>query len=131
MRDVSDLASALLEHPSLVGVRVLVLHGSRARGDHGPMSDWDVGYLADDPATFDPASLALAITDAVGSDAVDLVDLATASALLRFRVARDGIVLLERPAGAFLDFRLEAIGFWCDAGTVIRQAHDDVLASLR
>jgi hypothetical protein len=32
--------------------------------------------------------------------------------------------------GAFLDFRLEAVRFWCEAGPVIRAAQADVLASL-
>ena len=67
---------------------------------------------------------------AVGTDAVDLADLTTASALLRFRAARDGVALLERPPGAFLQFRLEAVRFWCDAGPVIRTAQADVLAAL-
>jgi len=83
---VPDLAATMRDHPASVGTRLLVLHGSRARGDHSPTSDWDVGYLSDD-ARFDPAPLALAIADAVGSDAVDVVDLATGSALLRFRAA--------------------------------------------
>ena len=52
----------------------------------------------------------------MGSDAVDLVDLVTGSALVRFRAARDGIALLERPSGAFLDFRLDAIGFCATPG---------------
>jgi hypothetical protein len=62
---------------------------------------------------------------------VDLVDLAGAGALLRFRAARDGVLVLERRHDAFLDFRLDAVRFWCDAGPVIRAAQADVLASLR
>jgi hypothetical protein len=70
------------------------------------------------------------VTGLLGTDAVDLVDLAATSALLRFRAARDGAVLLERRDGAFLDFHLEAVRYWCDAGPVIRAAQADVLASL-
>jgi len=58
------------------------------------------------------------------------VDLRRASALLRYRAARDGIPLLERPPGEFQRFQLQAVQFWCDAETVIRRAHDDVLAAL-
>ena len=72
----------------------------------------------------------VALTRVLGTDDVDLVDLATASALLRFRAARDGVLLLEARPEAFLDFRLEAVRFWCDAGPVIRAAQADVLASL-
>ncbi len=112
----------------LPGVRLLVLHGSRGRGDAGPRSDWDFAYLADQ--RLDPTELLAKLTVAVGTDAVDLADLSTASALLRFRAARDGVALLERPPGAFLQFRLEAVRFWCDAGPVIRTAQADVLAAL-
>ena len=112
----------------LPGVRLLVLHGSRGRGDAGPRSDWDFAYLADQQ--LDPTELLAKLTVAVGTAAVDLVDLSTASALLRFRAARDGVALLERPPGAFLRFRLEAVRFWCDAGPVIRAAQADVLAAL-
>ena len=112
----------------LPGLCLLVLHGSRGRGDAGPRSDWDFAYLADQQ--LDPTELLAKLTVAVGTAAVDLVDLFTASALLRFRAARDGVALLERPPGAFLQFRLEAVRFWCDAGPVIRTAQADVLAAL-
>jgi predicted nucleotidyltransferase len=129
----AELAAALAGHPATAGVGVLVLHGSRARGDAGPAADWDLAYLTDDRLDApppDPSALVAAATGLLGTDAVDLVDLATASALLRFRAARDGVLLLETRDGAFLDFRLEAVRFWCDAGPVIRAAQDDVLASL-
>ncbi len=101
---------------------------ARARGEAGPRSDWDLGYLADPGA--DLGALAVAITSTLRSDRVDLVDLATASALLRYRTARDGVLLLEREANTFLRFRLEATRFWCDVEPVVRAAHDDVLRAL-
>lgn len=109
-------------------MQLLVLHGSRARGDHGRGSDWDFGVLVDDG--FDPSGLADALGGLLGTDAVDVVDLRRASALLRFRTARDGRPLIERRAGEFERFQLEAVLFWCDAGPVIRAAQRDVLTSL-
>ena len=129
----AELAAALVGDPAVAGIGVLALHGSRARGEAGPTSDWDLAYLADDDpgaSPPDPATLVAAVTALLGTDAVDVVDLAAASALLRFRVARDGVLLVESRAGAFLDFRLEAVRYWCDAGPVIRAAQADVLASL-
>lgn len=120
----------LRSHPSAAGVELLVLHGSRARGDATPTSDWDLGYLPGPDADVDTPSLVDAVASVVGTDTVDVVDLARASALLRFRAARDGVALIERRTDAFLDFRLEAVRFWCDAGSVIRAAQADVLASL-
>ncbi len=124
--DIPELAAALAEHPATAGLGLLVLHGSRARGEGGPASDWDFGYLG----KADPAALSSVVSHLVATDAVDVVDLARASALLRFRAARDGLVVIERSPEAFLRFRLEAVRFWCDAGSVIRAAQDDVLASL-
>ncbi len=123
--DVESIA-ALLRGDS--GLRLVVLHGSRARGDGAPDADWDFGVLTD--GRVDLTALTASLTGLLGTDAVDVVDLERTSALLRFRAARDGIALLERPAGAFLAFRLDAVGYWCDAGPVIRAAQEDVLAAL-
>ncbi|MGH8908274.1 MAG: type VII toxin-antitoxin system MntA family adenylyltransferase antitoxin [Egibacteraceae bacterium] len=125
---IPDDLAARLAASTLPGLRLLLLHGSRGRGDAGPRSDWDFGFLADD--RLDPAALRARLTVAVATDAVDLVDLERASALLRFRAARDGVALFEHPAGEFRRFQLEAVRFWCDAGPVIRAAHDRVLAAL-
>jgi len=101
------------------GLRVLFLFGSRARGDVHPASDWDLAYLADD--SLDVAGLLGTLILALDTDRVDLVDLQRASGLLRYRVARDGQVVVERPAGAADRFRLEAADFWCDAGPLIER----------
>ncbi len=127
---MSDLDRLRGHHwPSTIGL--LILHGSRARGDAAEHSDWDFGVLPMAPAdTFDLAEIVVELADAVGTDAIDVVDLRVASALLRYRAAKDGVALLERPAGEFLRFREEAVGYWCDAGPVILAAQADVLADL-
>jgi predicted nucleotidyltransferase len=123
-----ELARRLAGFPAARELTLAVLHGSRARGDARPDADWDVGVLSDCPP--DLPTLVAGLTAILGTDAVDVVDLRTASALLRFRAARDGIVLVEKPVGAFEGFQLEAVRFWCDAGPVIRAAQDEVLAGL-
>jgi predicted nucleotidyltransferase len=123
-----ELARRLQADPATTDLRLVVLHGSRARGEAHRGSDWDLGVLAD--GTPDLAALTGAVVAAVGSDAVDVVDLGRASALLRYRAARDGVPLLERPAGAFVDFQVEAVTFWCDVEPVVREAHERVLAEL-
>jgi predicted nucleotidyltransferase len=94
-----EIASRMQGHPAMADVQVLVLHGSRARGDAGPGSDWDFGVLTD--GTADLVALSAALTSVLGTDAVDVVDLRRASALLRYRAARDGVVLVELHDGAF------------------------------
>ena len=110
------------------GLEVLLLFGSRARGDASKASDWDLGFIADDAV--DVPTLLGAIVLAVGTDRVDLVDLNRASGLLRFRAAQDGDTLFESSPGAADDFRLHAARFWCDAEPTLRRAYEDLLAEL-
>jgi predicted nucleotidyltransferase len=110
------------------GLRMLVLHGSRARGDEHTASDWDFGYEAD--ATFDPDGLLAKLADALNADRIDLVDLGRAGALLRHRVARDGVALYERAPGLFGQYRLDAISTWCDLQPVLDPLYARVLETL-
>ena len=111
------------------GLKLLVLHGSRARGTSHDRSDWDFAYLGDEG--LDPGGLLATLNEALGTDAVDLADLAEGSALLRFRVARDGIVIHEATPGAFDTFRLDAIHTWCDMEPVLTPLYDRVLEDLK
>ena len=110
------------------GLALLLLIGSRARGDGRPDSDWDFGYLAG--AGADLEGLRAALVLATGTDRIDLADLDRAGALLRYRTARDGRLVYERAAGTDARFRLAAADFWCDAGPLLQQAYADVLAEI-
>jgi predicted nucleotidyltransferase len=113
-------------HPKL---RLLLLFGSRARGDARPDSDWDLGYLAE--AAMDPDALLLDLVDALGTDRVDLVDLTRAGAQIAFRAAADGRVLYEAAPGLRDQFWLDAVDFWCDVEPILRSGYAGVLARLR
>ena len=110
------------------GLRLLVLYGSRARGEASARSDWDFGYVADPDC--DIGGLAAALGAAVGSDDVDLVDLARASGLLRQRAASEGQLLFEREPGNHERFVIEAVQFWLDAGRTISESQEAVLEQL-
>ncbi|HVQ76775.1 MAG TPA: nucleotidyltransferase domain-containing protein [Candidatus Binatia bacterium] len=120
------LARVSGRHPKL---RTLVLFGSRARGDARERSDWDLGYLADEG--FDPDALLLDLVNDLGTDRIDLVDLARAGAQVRFRAASDGRALYEAEPGVFGAFWIEAVDFWCDAGPMVRDGYAEALARLR
>jgi predicted nucleotidyltransferase len=111
------------------GLRLLVLHGSRARGDAHALSDWDFAYEAD--AGFDVDGLLAGLSERLDADRVDLVDLDRAGALLRYRVARDGVLIFEREAGRFSRFRLQAIDTWCDLAPILEPAYARALDALR
>lgn len=123
---VEQLARAARETP---GLELLLLFGSRTRQDVHAGSDWDFGFLAAND--IDAGALFSRVAEVVGSDCVDLVDLQRAGGLLRYRAARDGQVLFERPAGAGDRFRYAAAQFWCDAAPVLRHGYDEVLSELK
>jgi len=108
------------------GLQLLVLHGSRGRGDERPDSDWDLAYLGD--ASFDPDDLLADLVLGLRTDRIDLANLGTAGGLFRYRVARDGQPLFEARDGAFADFWMRAVSFWCDAGPILRAGYEAILA---
>jgi uncharacterized protein YutE (UPF0331/DUF86 family) len=124
--EIEPLARLANDEPQLA---VFALFGSRARGEAAEGADWDLGYLAEGPLDVD--ALRGNVMDTLGTDRVDLVDLARASNLLRFRAARDGVLIHESRPGAFEDFQVEATLQWCDMEPVLRRAYDDVLDGLR
>lgn len=112
----------------MAGLDLLVLFGSRARGDAHDASDWDFGYLATSSA--DIPGLLASLVEITRSDRVDLADLSRGSGVLRFHAARDGRLLYERVRGSWTAFRLEAAHFWCDMAPIFGPAHAEVLARL-
>lgn len=108
------------------GLGLLVLFGSRARGEARADSDWDLGYLGDE--RFDPLEFLLPLVATLGTERVDLVDLGKAGALLRFRAARDGRPIFEEHPGRFVEFQLQAASFWCDVEPVLCRAYANLLA---
>lgn len=112
-------------HP---GLRLLVLHGSRARGEATARSDWDFAYLGDE--SLDEMELRSRLVGALGRDDLDLANLARAGALLGFQVACDGVALFEKDPGTFEEFQLEAASFWLDVEPVVRAEHEAILRAL-
>lgn len=109
-------------------LRLLVLHGSRARGDDHARSDWDLAYLGD--ASIDELELRSQLAKALRTDGVDLADLSRAGGLLRYRVAKDGVLLFERSPGDFERFCYDAATFWLDIEPVVREEHRGILERL-
>ncbi len=111
------------------GLVLLVLHGSRARGEAGRRSDWDLAYLAGAP--FDADAFLADLVVALGTDRIDLANLKGASGLFRYRVAHDGQPLFEAREGVFDRFWTQAVTFWCDAEPVLRRGYEELLAEYR
>ncbi len=122
---VAQLAAALAGRPEVLEA---YLFGSTARGETRPHSDIDVAvYL--DPERLDPrldpepagpslmaraAEIGAAIGAALGTNAVEVVALNSASPLLYHRVLRDGIRILARDLEATTRRAGQALSRYCD-----------------
>ena len=100
-------------------LEMLVLFGSRARGDIHAKSDWDFAAL------YDEAMRKACVGDTafrwwevprklgeivrVSSDNIDVVELNKCSSLIAHFVARDGKLLYEKKPGQFEAFREQAL----------------------
>jgi predicted nucleotidyltransferase len=125
-RAVDRVRSLAASTPAL---RMLILFGSRARGDAWARSDWDLAYVGD--PGFDADGLLSRLATVLAADRIDLVDLERAGGQLRFRVARDGRVLHVDDETRFERFWFDAVSFWCDAEPIVRRGYDDLLAELQ
>jgi len=99
-------------------VRLAYLYGSRARGQAGPDSDWDIGVLFDpppeDPLATEQLALDLARALGIPSDRVDLRDLQHADARFLFFVLRDGRCVHARDEADRIDFETRALSKYYD-----------------
>lgn len=120
---------AISEAAQKSGMHMLVLFGSRVRGQVHAHSDWDFGFLAGEQTDVDRLRCTLA--KIVGTDAIDLVDLTRGSALLRMQVANEGKLLFENTPGTFLRFQDETARFWCDVEPVLSLAYARILEKAR
>ena len=90
--------AAALDKPGVISA---LLFGSQATGKAGPLSDIDVGLWLDPRSPSGERyefqlQLMTAASEALGTDEVEVVVLNDATPLLRHRVLRDGIRLVDR-----------------------------------
>jgi len=128
LQESARLASIRVLAKDLNGLDLLVLFGSRGRGDDLSHSDWDLAFLAS--GSFDVGRLRAELSLILETDRVDLVNLNRVGGLLRYRVAKDGVALFESREGIFASFWYEAVRFYYDAQPVLEASYDTILARL-
>jgi predicted nucleotidyltransferase len=99
-------------------IELVILFGSAAKGRARSRSDLDVAVRRDELIDLDVLYLVLA--PRLGTERLDLVDLRTAGSVLAFEVARHGLPLFERSAGAFRSFQALASRRYCDTAKLRR-----------
>jgi hypothetical protein len=109
-----DLLDRLRERASsLPELKLAVLFGSTARGQARKGSDVDLGILLD-PDTREARSKVLVELDRAAGREVDVVYLNEAPPLLRFEIARDGVLIFQRHNDLWGRFKERAIWDWWD-----------------
>lgn len=113
---------------NLPGVAVLVVFGSRARGNHRPDSDLDIAVLPD-TADFRArrhlqADLTVALAHLAPEDRVDVILLNEASEVLRQRIIETGRVLLNRDPEAWKELRVRTMREYGDSEYYRRLYHE-------
>ena len=111
------------------GVRLAVSFGSAARGDHDANSDLDVGVSFESGA--DAGQRLEVELSRVSRRRIDLVRLDEAPPLLRFEIAHDGRLLLERVPHAWTDFKARAMVDWWDWAPLAHIFHASALKRIR
>ena len=99
-------------------LKLLVLFGSRARGDHDPKSDWDFAFLCDEELRkqyekggWDYCRIwgILQQVYKLGDDQIDAVDMRTCSDVSAHNIAKDGQILYELEPGEFEQFQQQRL----------------------
>ena len=114
--DVKAKIPELLEQVPYL--KLLVLFGSRARGDNQESSDWDFAVLFDEelrkqhePDGLDCYRSWMILQDILdlGDNEMDWVDLKDASKLLAHEIAKDGVVIYESSSEIFGQFHRKCL----------------------
>jgi predicted nucleotidyltransferase len=111
-------------------VELAVAFGSEARGEATRGSDVDIGVQLKDKSLAVLRRLEVLLGRAAGRE-VDLVSLDESPPLLRFEIARDGKLLLERRPHAWADFRARAMVDWWDWAPLARRINSAAASRLR
>lgn len=137
--DIQSVIPQILEQVPYL--RLLVLFGSRARGDHFPSSDWDFALLFDEELRqqyelgggwncYRSWSVLQQILG-LGDDEMDWVDLKNASDLLAHEIAQDGVAIYEGEPGLFEQFRQKSLMTQQQLKAIRREQKVEIAAALQ
>jgi predicted nucleotidyltransferase len=114
------------------GIVCAHLFGSRATGEHGPLSDIDIAYHSDRRMPMmDEARLLYALGIALGTHEVDLVSLRAMSLRTRVNVLEEGILLYARTREEVADLLARLRQEYFDFRVYEREYDREFLRNLR
>lgn len=131
-----DLEQLLQEIPYL---KMLILFGSRARGDTHSNSDWDFAVLYDEELRRQTVEGFGWFRDIgiigdcfnLNSDNIDVVEIERCSELMAHHIARDGKLIYEQESGLFEEFKKKNILSQETIDDIIRESRAQVYQFLQ
>ena len=141
-KSIADIQAAIPQILEQIPyLKLLVLFGSRARGDNLPSSDWDFALLFDEPLRQQYESgggwhcyrswTVLQQILGLGDGEIDWIDLKNASDLVAHNIARDGIAIYESEPGSFEKFRQTFLMTPQQLKAIRRDQKAEIAATLR
>lgn len=110
-------------------MELVLLFGSRARGDATDRSDFDIGIVFEPGRSVGPGELEDVRRALGGGDHLDLINLSTADPLLLRLAAEEGEPRFESQPGVIEEFRLKAHKRYMDTAK-FRKLEADSLRAL-
>ncbi|MFM6322641.1 MAG: type VII toxin-antitoxin system MntA family adenylyltransferase antitoxin [Microcystis panniformis] len=130
---VNRITTTVEKIPNL---KLLILFGSRARGEHRLDSDWDLAISYDETnrqtgikEISNDYLTSLSILSElfeINRDSIDLIELDRCSPLMKYQVARDGKLIYEKNTGDFLKFRVRAWKEYADTAKFRKIQKDSI-----
>lgn len=120
-------------------LKLLVLFGSRARGDHDVKSDWDFAFICDEElrqqyekSGWDYCRIwgILQQVYKLGDDQIDAIDMRKCSDVLAHNIANDGKLLYELEPGEFERFRQQKLMSKDQLKALRQQQRQEIQATL-
>jgi predicted nucleotidyltransferase len=125
---IKNLHSFFCANKTTSRIDLAYIFGSRAAGEEGPMSDFDIAVLFSgthpSPMRYE---LSHELKNVLKTDRVDLVVLNKAPIELRYAVIASGIVVYEASVEARVEYEALTLSLYGDFLPVLRNQREDIL----
>ena len=129
-KNIGILRKAIADNLEQVPQVILIyLFGSQAEGHVGPLSDYDLGVLADqaESAFYVRSRLTFELGRRLATTKIDIVLLNRVAIDLAFAVISRGILLYQRGDAERIEYEAKVMGLYFDYLPVLRSQRDDIL----
>jgi len=115
--------------PEISGISLVYLFGSRLGENIGPMSDYDLGVLFENPLDTERAMAELSHAAAIifKTDRIDIVPLNHAPVELAYAVIAQGECIFQKDTATRVEYEAQVLSIYGDYLPVLRAQREDIL----